>query len=145
MELNEGMATMSMSGESRFPIIEGLAGDDLRLIHYYNLYPHFLIGLNPDYAMVHRVWPQGPGRSQVICDWLFPQSTIDMPGFDLGEVVELWDTTNRQDWGLCEMVQQAAASRGARPGPYHPAEVCVHAFDSWFVRKLQHRLDALAD
>lgn len=145
MELNEGMTTMSMSGASGFPVIDGLDEQDRRLVHYYNFYPHLLIGLNPDYVLVHRVWPRGPGRSEVICDWLFPPSTIEMAGFDPREVVEFWDTTNRQDWKLCEMVQEAAVSRGARPGPYHPAETCVHAFDSWFVRTLQDRLAAIAD
>lgn len=145
MELNEGMRTMSMSGKSSFPPIEGLAAEDTRLIHYFTLYPHFLIGLAPDYVLNHVVWPQGPGRSTVICDWLFPPSTMDVEDFDPADVVEFWDMTNRQDWGLCEKVQAVAASRGARPGPYHPSETCVHAFDAWYVRKLRTQLNELAD
>ena len=50
--------------------------------------------------------------------------------------------TNLQDWGLCEMVQIGAAARLA-PGPYHPMEDCVHAFDRWFVEQLGERLVAL--
>lgn len=145
MALNEGMKTMSMSGQSPFPEIEGIEEQDRTLIHYYNLYPHFLIGLAPDYVLVHRVWSSSAGRSQIICDWLFPEETMAHPDFDASEVVEFWDMTNRQDWGLCEMVQEAAGSRGAGPGPYHPSETCVHAFDSWFVNRLQDRLVELAD
>ena len=29
------------------------------------------------------------------------------------------------------------------PGPYHPLEYCVHAFDKWFVERLGPRLAAL--
>lgn len=143
MALNEGMKTMSMSGQSPFPEIPGIHDEDRRFIHYYNLYPSFLIGLTPDYVLVHRVWSFGPGRSRVICDWLFPEETLAMPDLDTSDVVEFWDMTNRQDWQLCEMVQQVAGSRGAAPGPYHPSETCVHAFDSWVVGRLQERLQEL--
>ena len=63
MALNEGCSTMSMSGRSNLPPIEGLTEQDRRSIH---------------------------------------------------------------------------------PGPYHPSEVCVHAFDKWFVATLGTRLTELA-
>jgi Rieske 2Fe-2S family protein len=55
-------------------------------------------------------------------------------------MVEFWDVTNRQDWGLCERAQAGARSRGFRQGPYHPTEDCVHTFDSWYVEQLMPAL-----
>lgn len=40
------------------------------------------------------------------------------------------------------MVQEGAESR-LTPGPYHPLEFCVHAFDRWFVEQLGDRLATL--
>jgi Rieske 2Fe-2S family protein len=51
-------------------------------------------------------------------------------------MVEFWDLTNQQDWALCERVQRGAASAGYVPGPYHPAEGCVHAFDKWYAEAI---------
>jgi len=143
MRLNEGMTAMSMSGSTHLERLPGLETEDRRLVHYFHLYPHFLLGLCPHYATLHRVWPLAPGRSRIVCDLLFSASAAADPAFDPSDILEFWETTNRQDWQLCEMVQTGAASVGARPGPYHPAEACVHAFDRWLVTTLGDELRAL--
>lgn len=142
MELREGFTTLSISGERRFPEIEGINNEDRRTIHYLHFYPSFLIGLAPDYVVVHRIEPLDAANSRVRCEWFYPATTVALPEFDASDAVEFWDMTNLQDWGLCEMVQIGAAARLA-PGPYHPMEFCVHAFDRWFVEQLGERLAAL--
>lgn len=142
MELNEGMATMSMSGRSPLGRIPGL--EDERQVQYFTVYPNLLLGLLPDYAFAYTLWPQGPQATRLVCDFLFPAATLATTP-DLGEIVEFWDLTNRQDWQLCESVQRVAASAGGRPGPYHPAEACVHAFDRWYVGRMRQPLAALTD
>lgn len=144
MALGEGHSTMSMTGSSDLPVIAGLSKQDRRNVRYYNLYPNLLLGLAPDYVLVHTAWPLGPDRTRVVCDWLFPPATLESDGFDAGSIIEFWDVTNRQDWGLCESVQAASGSRAARPGPYHSTEACVHAFDKWYVEFLGASLRALA-
>lgn len=140
MQLRAGFDTMSTTGTTTLPPIAGLAGDDLRLINYYLVYPNLMLGLHPQYALVHQAWPLAPDRTRVTCEWLFPPATIAAPGFDPSDMVEFWDLTNRQDWALCERVQRGAASAGCLPGPYHPSERCVHAFDRWYAEALAPRL-----
>jgi Rieske 2Fe-2S family protein len=77
-----------------------------------------------------------PGRTRIVCEWLFTREAVSMPGFDPKDMVEFWDVTNRQDWTLCEGAQLGTASRGYRPGPYQPAEDCVHTFDDWYASRL---------
>lgn len=132
MRLRAGFTTMSMSGTTAFPPLPGLTAEDHRLVHYYLVYPNLMLGLHPQYVLVHRAWPLAPDRTRVVCEWLVPQATLSADGFDPSDVVEFWDVTNRQDWALCERVQRGAASAGYVPGPYHPAELCVHAFDKWY-------------
>src|SRR6266540_1084556 len=111
------------------PPLPGMAGEDLRRVFFYLLWPNLLASLHPDYLMTHQVWPVEPGRSTVHCDWYFHPDAVARPGFDAGDAVEFWDLTNRQDWHVCELQQQGTASRGYTPGRYSTEEDAVHAFD----------------
>ena len=137
MLMREGVQTMSMSGRSTLPQIPGLTADDHRYVYYYVIYPNFLLSPHPDYVLTHTAWPLAPGRTRVICEWLFTAEAVSQPGFNPADVVDFWDVTNRQDWKLCERAQLGAQSRGFRPGPYTPIEDCVHVFDSWYAGKMQ--------
>jgi phenylpropionate dioxygenase-like ring-hydroxylating dioxygenase large terminal subunit len=136
MALRDGFATMSMSGRSQLPPIPGLSADDHRKVLYYLVYPNLLLSPHPDYVLTHTIWPLAPNRSRVVCEWLFTREAVAMEGFDPVDMVEFWDVTNRQDWGLCERAGAGASSRGYRPGPYQPSEDCVYTFDRWYADKL---------
>ncbi|MEL7451427.1 MAG: aromatic ring-hydroxylating dioxygenase subunit alpha [Pseudomonadota bacterium] len=136
MELREGVGTLSTTGEPRHPPIAGLTEEDHRLVHYFVIYPNLLLGLHPDYVLVHTAMPQSAGRTRVVCDWLFTEEALAEPDFDPSEAVDFWDVTNRQDWGLCERVQRGAGSRAYRPGPYQQTEACVHEFDRWYAEAM---------
>jgi Rieske 2Fe-2S family protein len=140
MVLRDGCETMSMSGKRTVPVIPGLPPDDHKLVYYYVIYPNMLLSPHPDYVLTHTAWPIAPNRTRVICEWLFTQEAISQPGFDPGDMVDFWDVTNRQDWGLCERAQLGAQSQGYRPGPYQPAEDCVHTFDRWYAERIGHAL-----
>jgi Rieske 2Fe-2S family protein len=88
--------------------------EDRQRIYYYSLFPTMLLSLHPDFVVVHRLYPQAAGRTQVVCDWLFEPTAIDHPDFDPSHAVEWWDFANRQDWHLCELMQQSM-SRGDAP------------------------------
>jgi Rieske 2Fe-2S family protein len=136
MLLREGVETMSMSGKRSVPAIPGLSADDHRYVYYYVVYPNLLLSPHPDYVLTHTAWPVAPGRTRIVCEWLFTPEALSQPGFDPRDMVEFWDVTNRQDWGLCEGAQAGAASRGYRPGPYQSTEDCVHTFDRWYADRL---------
>jgi Rieske 2Fe-2S family protein len=136
MALRDGFATMSMSGGSQMPQISGLSAEDHKRVLYYLVYPNLLLSPHPDYVLTHTIWPLAPTRSRVVCEWLFTREAVAMEGFDPVDMVEFWDLTNRQDWGLCERAQAGALSRGYRPGPYQPAEDCVYTFDRWYADRL---------
>ena len=130
MTLNDGAATMSRNGGAAArPPIAGLGEEDMRRVLYFALFPNALVSLHPDYAMFHTLWPRGPGRTEVVCEWLFEPETMARPGFDATHAVEFWDLVNRQDWHVCELTQKGVGSRGYRPGRYTTSEGTVHDFD----------------
>ena len=46
------------------------AAEAAGLIHYWLVYPNLMLGVHPDYLLVHRVWPLDVDRSRVDCEIL---------------------------------------------------------------------------
>jgi Rieske 2Fe-2S family protein len=134
MTLNETIGSMTVDGRTVRPPIGAVSGEDLSRIYYYSIFPNTLLSLHPDYVMAHVLWPLGPGRTKVVCEWYFDPQAMAQPGFDPGDAVEFWDMTNRQDWHVCELSQLGVGSRAYRPGPYADAEQLLHAFDTEYLR-----------
>ncbi|MEA2622970.1 MAG: glycine betaine catabolism [Chloroflexota bacterium] len=130
MELVPDADTMSTDGQSHGrPPLDGLAEEDLRRIYYFVVWPNLLLSLHPDYVMTHQVWPLEPGRSRVVCEWLFDPQVMARPDFDPSDAIDFWDLTNRQDWRVCELQQEGTSSAAYTPGRYSLMEDMVHAFD----------------
>ncbi len=133
MDLNDGVTTMSMDGTCPRQFLPGLSPQDQRRVYYYALFPNLLISAHPDYVMAHTLWPLGPDRTRLVCEWHFHPSEMARPGFTADDVREFWDMTNQQDWRVCEMAQAGISSRAYRPGRYSDREDLLHAFDRFIV------------
>jgi len=119
MVLRDGMATMSLTGESDGNPIPGVSPTAVEYVH---LLPDLVISAHPDYVMTHRLVPLAPNRTWVECSWL---TLPDAAAAGAPGAVEFWDITNRQDWAACESVQRGLASPHFMPGPFAPKEDAV--------------------
>jgi Rieske 2Fe-2S family protein len=137
---DESADTMAREGGHGRPPIGGLGDDDLRNILYFLLFPNTLVSLHPDYVMLHTLWPRAHDKTEVVCEWFFEPSTIEMADFDDSDAVGFWDQVNREDWGVCELTQRGVSSRAYTPGRYSEQETDVHAFDAMVAG---HYLEAL--
>jgi glycine betaine catabolism A len=136
MSLNETISSLTVDGRTVRPPLGTVSGADLERVYYYSIFPNMLLSLHPDYVMAHMLWPQGPGRTRVVCEWYFDPRTMAEPGFDAGDAVEFWDMTNRQDWRVCELSQLGVGSLAYTPGPYADAESLLRAFDVEYLRAM---------
>jgi Rieske 2Fe-2S family protein len=136
MDLNEGVATMSMDGTCPRALLPGLSAADQRRVYYYALFPNLLISAHPDYVMAHTLYPMGHDRTRLVCEWHFHPEELARPGFTSADVREFWDMTNRQDWHVCELAQRGISSSAYRPGPYSSREDLLYAFDRFIVAAL---------
>ncbi len=141
MRLNEGVATMSISGQAITAPLPRLSVQERRQVAYYTVFPNMFISTHPDYVMVHRLQRHDVDATAVTCEFLFHPSALATPGFDAGPAVEFWDQTNRQDWAVCERVQQGAASLGFTPGFYTSFESVLPHFDAHYLQALEHEPD----
>jgi glycine betaine catabolism A len=126
--------SLTVDGVRRRPPLQGLAPDDLGRVWYYALFPNLLLSLHPDYVMAHTLWPKSVGQTRIVCEWFFDPTTMAIDGFDPSDAVQLWDTTNRQDWHVCELSQLGVSSRAYTPGPYANAEGLSWQFDREYLR-----------
>jgi glycine betaine catabolism A len=130
MELIDDAETMSIDGHNHGrPPLPGVSAEDERRIYYFVVWPNLLLSLHPDYVMTHQVWPVEPGRSRVVCEWLFDPETMARADFDPSDAIDFWDLTNRQDWAVCERQQKGTGSMHYTAGRYSLMEDMVHAFD----------------
>lgn len=130
MELSEGCDSMTWTGKTNRPPIKGTTNDDKRRIYYFLVFPTMFFSLHPDYLMVHRVSPQDPTHSKVVCEWYFEPEPMGKPDFDPTDAIKIWDLVNRQDWHVCELTQKGVSSRAYTPGRYTGLESTVHDFDA---------------
>lgn len=136
MAIKPGFQSMTVNGMTSRAPFAGLEGDDLRTVHYFNLLPNFLLSIAPDYVLTHHVWPRGPESVFIETEWFCQPEQLDADDFDISDAEEFWDTTNQQDWQLCQNALKGLKSAHHRPGRYHPSEDCAHRFDQWYVKRM---------
>lgn len=139
MEFRGGAETMSVDGRRRRDLLPGLRGDQCKEVLYYAVYPNLFLSLHPDYVMVHRLWPICADRTRVVTEWLFHTVAMSKPDFQAEDVIEFWDTTNKEDWGISELSQLGISSRAYVPGPYSPREGLPQAFDRMILEREKKR------
>ncbi len=124
MDLRDGMATMSLTGELAATPLPGV--DPMR-VEYLHLLPNLLVSAHPDYVMAHRMVPLAPGRTWIECSWYVDAGVVSTSSTSrvARGAVDFWDITNKQDWAACESVQRGLASPHFSPGPFGPREDAV--------------------
>ncbi len=136
MVIRQEGGSLTMSGRACGRPVGALPPEDRNRVYFYSIFPNLLLSLHPDYVMFHTLWPEGPGRTGITCEWLFHPDSFDEPGFDPDDAVRFWDETNRQDWHICELSHAGIASRAYQPGPYSPREAISAAWDREFLRAI---------
>jgi Rieske 2Fe-2S family protein len=85
-------------------------------------YPNLLLSAAAEHIAAFTLWPVAPDHTRIACEFLFHPDEIGKPSFDPADVVDFWDVVNKQDWQICESVQDGMTSRGFRGGFYAPME-----------------------
>jgi Rieske 2Fe-2S family protein len=117
-----GSYTFTTSGTTRrraFPTLN----EDEQVRHKGELiYPNLFLSLACDHAAVFILRPRDPGHTDITCHFLFEQGEIEKAEFDPSDAGDFWDLVNRQDWAICETVQEGIGSRVHQSGFYAPME-----------------------
>lgn len=136
-EFAAGVDALTLSGKASRPPLPGLPPEDQR--RYYGVVPlpNVLISLLPDHAVIHTLWPEGPERTRIVCDWAFHPTAMAAPDFDPMDVVEVFDIVNRQDWNVCQLSQLGVRSKVYKDGGlFVPSERHIRRFNDFVIAQL---------
>lgn len=129
MTLNEGIQTMTLSGQTDRAVFSRLSADERRRVYFYSLLPNLLLSLHPDYVVTYTLWPIAYNCTDLVCEFHFDPEEMSKPSFTADDAFEFWDLTNRQDWTVSELSQLGMASQSYTPGPYSSREGLLGDFD----------------
>jgi glycine betaine catabolism A len=107
----DGRDAFSLSGRSEHQPIPSVSTEDARLYFGMVLRPNCFLSLLADHVVVHRFEPVSPSRTKVTCEWLFTKETVEAPGFDPADTVELFHRVNEQDFAASQWCQPNMSSR----------------------------------
>ncbi len=118
----EGAYTFTSSGTTSRRPFPGLSEDE-QVRHKGELvYPNLFLSVACDHVAAFLLQPQGPERTQITCHFLFEASETGKGDFDPRDAVDFWDLVNRQDWTVCESVQEGIQARVHSHGYFAPME-----------------------
>ena len=117
-----GATTFTSTGTTRRAPFPGLP-EEARTRHFGELVlPNLMLSLSADHVAAFTVWPRSAAATTVLCDFLFHPAELARPDFDPSDAVGFWDLVNRQDWSICEQVQDGMSSRRFSTGYLAPME-----------------------
>ena len=81
--------------------------------------------------MVHYLSRMATDQTRVTCELYFDPN-VEIEESDIQRAAGFWDTTKRQDWHVCELVQNGMAA-DLPPGPYSPLEPVLPLIDRHYL------------
>jgi glycine betaine catabolism A len=118
----EGAYTFTLTGTTRRAPFPGLSESDITRHRGELVLPNLMLSLSADHVAAFTLWPHDAGHTTVLCDFLFHPAEMARDDFDPSDAVEFWDLVNRQDWSICEQVQDGMGSRMFTDGYMAPME-----------------------
>jgi Rieske 2Fe-2S family protein len=118
----EGAYTFTASGTTTRRPFPGLDADE-RVRHKGELaYPTLFLSVACDHVAAFLLEPRGPQATGITCHFLFEPHELAKADFDPADAVDFWDLVNRQDWSICEAVQEGIQARVHAHGYFAPME-----------------------
>ena len=118
----DGANTFTFSGTTNRAPFPGLNADEKTRHKGELIYPNLMLSLAMDHVAAFLLFPRGPARTEIRCDFLFHPDAVAAADYDPSDAVDFWDITNRQDWAICESVQRGMNSSTFTHGYYAPME-----------------------
>lgn len=140
MEISQKGGSLTMDGKAAAPPVGNVSGPDLQRVHYYSIFPNFLLSPHPDFVLYHRIRTLAYNQIQNDCYFLLHPDVIANAGLmaRFQSAIEFWDMTNRQDWQVCEQMQLGLQSRRFERGRYSAQEDILYALDREVLKALGH-------
>lgn len=131
--MGHGLTSFTASGLSSLPPLSGLTEKDLNTFYGVYVFPNLILNYHSETVNAVYLYPDGPGRTVAVSEFLFRPETIGSDGFDPSEVVDFRDLVAKQDWTVCELAQRGVRSRFYTHGVYPRHEKYLYGFNQRYL------------
>jgi len=121
--------SFTRTGQSTLPVMPGFAEHEATSIYAAFVYPNMFLDISGTSTVATCLHPRGAEQTTVVAEYLFRPEVIAEPGFDPSEIVEFTELVARQDYVVCERVQQGVRSRAFTHGVYAEKDELPLAFN----------------
>jgi len=128
-----GGAGYTLDGTTTIPVMPGLDEHTASSMYGASLFPNMFIDLTGTVVVATRMHPRDAQHTTVVTDYLFRPEVIDEPGFDPSETVDFSELIARQDYEVCERVQQGVRSRAFTNGVYAEKDKLPYKFNRTYL------------
>ena len=118
----EGAWTFTRSGTTSRRSFPGLSETEIDHHKGDLVYPNLFLSLSSDHVAVFILKARGADSTSIDCHFLFEPFEMSKSDFDPSDAVDFWHLVNRQDWSICERVQQGMRARVHDMGMFSPME-----------------------
>jgi phenylpropionate dioxygenase-like ring-hydroxylating dioxygenase large terminal subunit len=133
------------TNKALFPVISTLSLEQRSRIMFASVPPTAFLAMLPDQVFLFMILPQSAQTMTLRIVWLFPPTTLDMPGFQ-----ELYDSQtgsndvlNQQDMVTNGFMQLGQRSRFSPRGRYSHQEATLPQFNRWLAKRYRAYADEL--
>jgi len=123
-------------------LVGGFTNARLGTLHMHvqpNAWFHFL----GDHAVTFSTLPLAANRTLVRTTWLVDRDAVEGVDYDIDNLTEVWNATNKQDGSFVSWAHAGAESLAYEPGPYSQPEYMVDKFCTWYTERLAAGLPEL--
>jgi len=123
----------TQDGTTTIPVMPGLDEHTASSMYGASIFPNMFIDLTGTVVVATRMLPRDARHTTVVTDYLFRPEVIDEPGFDPSETVDFSELIARQDYDVCERVQQGVRSRAFTHGVYAEKDKLPYKFNRTYL------------
>jgi glycine betaine catabolism A len=118
VHLLAGANSFSANGRSSLPLLPGISPDQADIYQGAIAFPNMFIDVTGTSVIVSGLYPNGAGETTVVMEYLVAADTLLKPDFDMSEIVEFSELVGKQDYVVCERVQQGVGSQSFDHGVF---------------------------
>jgi len=118
----EGAVTFTESGTTNRRFFPELTEDEQ--VHHKGelVYPNLFLSMSSDHGAAFILRAVSATHTRIDCHFLFEPYEMEQPDYDPSDAVDFWHLVNRQDWAICERLQQGMSARVHHQGIFSPME-----------------------
>lgn len=130
-------ASPTKTGRVLQPYLPNLTSEQRSRLVYVTVAPNLLVIAMPDKVKYFNWLPGGASKSQFAATWMYPESTLQLPDFEVKWKREVEDLAEvmREDEMAWNGTQAGMRSRFAPRGRYAPPEEVLVRLNHWLVEK----------